>query len=253
MKKRIYSLFMLVLILAFSCMSVFAESSNNNYVVDDADYLTSDEEYSIQTELQALSDKYEMAFVLYTYDGITDEWDAKACADNFFDYHEYGEDGVLLLISYCGTPNMTGYNYCYISTTGKCIKMLSDERIDTILDKVAPNITAGNIKAAADGYVSGLKDWMAARFRNYILSCIIILVVVFIIVLIVHASIASKLKSVHKKAEADSYVLQNSINFFNRYDNFVTKNVTRVKIETNSGGTRSGGGGGGHGGHGRSC
>ncbi len=108
-------------------------------VVDQADLYSPQDEARLAKRAAAISDKYDMNFVIVTTAKATLSEDANKSksslqwardyADDFFDYHQYGSHGVLFLISLY--PRQV-----YISTTGNGLPLLNDNRIEHALDEI---------------------------------------------------------------------------------------------------------------------
>ncbi|MGI6090523.1 MAG: TPM domain-containing protein [Saccharofermentanales bacterium] len=107
-------------------------------VVDQADLFSEKDEVKLTRKAEAVSDKYELSVVIVTADSSrlsedtrdkSDQIWARDYADDFFDYHQYGENGVLLLISL--DPRQV-----WISTTGRTISLFTDARIEHLLDEI---------------------------------------------------------------------------------------------------------------------
>lgn len=132
MMKNVRSLFGILLCLTFmgtlflSVAPVSAAASLGNTVVDMADLLDSGEEEELQSRISELSAAWDMSFVVVTTDDA-DGKDSQDYADDYYDEHDYGEDGVLYLI------DLDNGNV-WISTSGMMIRYLTDQRIDWVID-----------------------------------------------------------------------------------------------------------------------
>ncbi len=121
-------------------------------VVDQADLFSEKDEVKMTRRAESVSDKYELSVVIVTADSSRlsedtndkpDQIWARDYADDFFDYHQYGEDGALLLISL--DPRQV-----WISTTGKAIPLFTDARIEHLLDEIFKysDLSAGDYSMA---------------------------------------------------------------------------------------------------------
>lgn len=115
------------------CCGVFLSmrvSAAKDYVYDQADLLTTEEEAELQKQAEFYNDKWNMNFLVVT----TDDAEGKSSmeyADDFYDIcflEDSEEDGVLYLIDMDNRE-------IYLSTSGEAIRYLTDSRIAYILDE----------------------------------------------------------------------------------------------------------------------
>ena len=248
MKKFLWMFLLILTICVFSVGTVFAAMPR---LVDDAGLLTPSEKNEVLSLLNEISERQEMDIVVVTVDSLGGK-SPRAYADDYYDYHGYGEDGVLLLIA------MDSRDY-YISTSGYGITALSDAEIDYISDRFVSDLGKGSYASAfttfaelCDDYISEAKRGNSYPFGKNLL---IFLVLGFVIAFIATAIMRSRLKSVRSKAGATDYVKQGSFRVTRSNDFFLYRTVTRVPRpkDNNSGGSsthrsssgRSHGGGGG--------
>lgn len=110
---------------AFSLQPVYAAAEDSK-VVDDADLLSYDEEQEIQSMLDEFAEESGWTLFAVTTDdanGMTSE----EYADDFVDQNAFEENGVCFLIDMDNRE-------IYMSTTGSAIRILTDHRIDSIMD-----------------------------------------------------------------------------------------------------------------------
>lgn len=110
---------------AFSLQPAYAAAEDSK-VVDDADLLSYDEEQEIQSMLDEFSEESGWTLFAVTTDdanGMTSE----EYADDFVDQNALEENGVCFLIDMDNRE-------IYMSTTGSAIRILTDHRIDSIMD-----------------------------------------------------------------------------------------------------------------------
>ena len=90
------------------------------------------------------------------------ERSAEEYADDYYDYGGFGvgkkASGVLLLY-YMDGPGQPG-GECYISTTGTMINMLTDERIESILDDVYGDLGNRDFAGAAEHFLEDVKAYV---------------------------------------------------------------------------------------------
>ena len=90
------------------------------------------------------------------------ERSAEEYADDYYDYGGFGvgkkASGVLLLY-YMDGPGQPG-GECYISTAGTMINMLTDERIESILDDVYGNLGNRDFAGATECFLEDVKVYV---------------------------------------------------------------------------------------------
>ncbi|HHX37906.1 MAG TPA: TPM domain-containing protein [Clostridiaceae bacterium] len=243
--------------------ATFAEwSTDEPLVVDMADLWTTSEEGDLAERANELSREYGIVLVIVSTSS-TEGKSTVAYADDFFDYHPYGEDGILVLFDMENKE-------VYISTTGKGIELLNDARIESILDEIFANdnIADGHYYSAAVGFLDASEVYLKAgpakpghdgvkRVRHMTLGNVLMA--------LLFAGIASMLfyrSNAHQYQKRKQQPFFDTTNAVTEYsfinDQFLTKSVTSVvrSSSSSSGGrgstsTHSGSSGRSHGGGGR--
>jgi uncharacterized protein len=159
-------------------------------------------------------------------------------------------DGILLFI------NMDT-KYDWISTSGKCIDVFTDRRIDSIFDAMERSLKAGDFTAAIkifrdksasyaelgvpDGQYREQTDDERQKqtlVMNIVFFCLIAdFIIAFIFVIGVKASY-----KISPVKDAGNYLDRSSVKYYQKSDTFIRVYVTKQRIDS------SGGGGGGTGG-----
>lgn len=141
----------IVLVLLLSLNS-FAD---NNRVIDSLDYLSSDEISRLNENIGRIQSEKNIDVVIV----ITDKLDGKtsmAYADDFYDENNYGFDsqysGILMLI------NMKDREV-WISTTGLCIDIFTDSRIETMIGGITDKLKNGDFYAASNVYLDYVANY----------------------------------------------------------------------------------------------
>ncbi|MGI6325573.1 MAG: TPM domain-containing protein [Saccharofermentanales bacterium] len=139
-----------VIVAALMLLAVSTVRAEKRLVVDQADVLTWEQEQELEAAAAAIGSAYEIDCVIVT----TNDTEGKSSmeyADDFFDYNGYGvgenNDGVLLLLDFQN-------RMFWISTTGKAIDVLTDQRIEKILDAVEPGMVDGDYYSAAQAFLN---------------------------------------------------------------------------------------------------
>lgn len=249
-------LFIFVLLL---CVFAVPAMANTSRVTDNANLFTAVEEQGLQQRIDGIVQQYGIDVAIVTVNSIGFRSPELYAAD-FFDKAGYGvgygKDGILFLIS------MGDRDYATV-THGKAVYVFTDYGLDQLHAHMQPLLSSGDYAGAMDRYLTDaekyLKDYReTGRVYDYgnpvqlespweRLKGVapIILLAGLGIGLIVAFSLKSQLKSVRRKQNAASYVVNGSFQLTRCQDIYLYTTTTRRKIETNNGG---GGGFGGRGG-----
>lgn len=146
-KKRIRLLAVIFLALPLLTWVPFPVQAAVSQVVDQAQLLSEEEETTLSTRMEQLEETWKQAFVIVTTLDAQGK-DAQNYADDYYDSHGYGENGVLFLID-------LDNGQVWISTAGAMIRFLTDARIEKVLD-------AGYGALQAGEYARGLEQMLDA-------------------------------------------------------------------------------------------
>lgn len=140
----------------FAALVVFAHpfsskaQEDSSWIFDNADLFNDEEEQKLAVSIGKAEMEMGMDMVIVTADDAGGK-DSQEFADDFYDEGGFGTgddySGVLFLID-MDNRELT------ISTSGKMIDILTDERIDTILDGVYTYAAENQFYQAADRFVS---------------------------------------------------------------------------------------------------
>lgn len=254
--KRIISVFVVLLVL-ISLICLPACAANGEYVVDDAGFLSSSDEASLESAAAAVSEKYGCGVYILTVPDLEDMGygsDPYVAAYSHYRDNALGlggeRNGIIIFISaryldYAVFVYGDGAEYA-IDEDG--ITMLEDEYIDYL--------SAGLWYEGFKAYIDGCGRYLelaeqgepvrAGEGGSVLIGVVIGLAAALIVCLIQK----NKLKSVRKGTQAGNYNV-GGLDLTKRIDQFTHTTVSKRKIEKSSGGgnsvARSGGGG-----HGRS-
>lgn len=258
--KKIITIFTLLLTI-FLPFNVLSE---NDRVVDKALMLSESERSELSSELDSLSDKYDMDIVVY-FSTDTSFGDADDSimyeGGEFFDGngYGYGDDhrGILLIVNYA-----TGY--FDIITTGPEVMSKYDGYIEEAYEYLTPYLRDDPAQA-----IRVFEEWIDTRFisendysnddyypqeddiyykqdntvRDLSISGIISIIVSSVTMLL----FKKQLKTEGKKADARNYVVPNSFNLTRSGDIFLYRSTMRRRIPRKDNNNRhSSSGGGGH-------
>lgn len=272
MKKFIAFLTTLFILL---CTTFTAFAGDLPYVVDDACLMSNEQAELLEERLDNVCDELCFDIVVVTVDS-TEGKTAEAFADDYFDYNGYGygesHDGCLLLIS------MEDREW-HISTTGYGIYALTDAGIEYISGEILPFLSGGDYYVAFDTFVDLVVDFVNHSYEGepydignlveyddtyyedydtgFDFGTVLIAGVIggVVFTLIIISIMKGKMKTVYHRAQANDYLVNNSLQLTGQHDLFVTSHVTKVarksessgdgsSTHTGSSGTSHGGGGG---------
>ena len=147
-KKRIA---LPVITVAALMITVPVYADNSGYVIDDAELLSDAQTESLAEKTQNL--RSETGWDIFVVS--TDDAEGKSAteyADDYFDTNAAVEDGVVLLID-MDNREIT------ISTAGKSIYYLTDERIDNILDNAYAYVSEAQYSDCYEAMLDGVQQY----------------------------------------------------------------------------------------------
>lgn len=220
-------------------------------VFDMADKLTGEEEEKLRKLISETEKKVGVDIVLVTLNDSSINSDDEImryadyfCIDNKFGYNKPVGDAIVYVDNW--------YNgYVWMSTSGKAQARYSSSMIDRVIDRVCAVVNS-NPYSGYERYVNQVGDDMSSKLglgNGNLITPMATLLVAFFVTLIYLITNLSGRKG-KKTTTPETYVSSGGQPaLHNAQDIFVTKHVSRRRIETSSGG--GGGGGGSHstGGH----
>lgn len=236
MKKRIIIVFICALLLFPNLFSMIA-LANSTYLIDDVNLLTQSQREDLQSKLADLNEITQCDVVILTINSLGSKT-ATEYADDYYDYNNYRDDGILLLIS-------MEYRDWAISTKGSAISTFSDARQKNIMDDVKLSLGNNDYYSAFNDFVEWCDYYLTYTNGNsstagfvfewkwVLISFGIGVVIAFIVVSIMRG----KLKSVRYQPAAESYVKRNSLNITRQNDFFLFRRVNRTAIPKSSSGS----------------
>lgn len=250
-KKYLFTILSFWLLL-FLSPHVFAEQ---NVLVDQADLFSNEQKTQIESELQQFHKKTGMTGVVVTTNNAEGKT-SQDYADDFYDDNRYGTDkensGFLLLLDLDNRK-------VYLSTTGKMIKLLSDRRIERILDQSVPYMGDQQYAKAATTAIQEIEHYYDRDQPGFTpLKIMIACAAGILTALAFFLFIQSRY---HLKSGTYQYPYHDkgSVHLTDQSDIFITSFITtrRIPRNNNSGGgggssTHTSSGGSTHGGGGRS-
>lgn len=223
-------------LLTASLLIVPVSAESFDYVIDEANLLTTGQENALQDKLAKLSQEVDADIVVVTVTNLNGQY-IRDYADDYYDDNGYADDGVLLLI------DMDTRAY-WISTTGRCI---DDVSVYDLEDAFLSDLSNGYYYDAFSAYADACRDELEPMpLLMKILVCLGIGIVIGLITVFV---MKGKLKTVRNQSGADSYMRYDAVNITHQSDMFLYQTVTRRPKPQNNG-THTGSSGRSHGGGG---
>ena len=166
--KKIKGIMICLLICTFlvmGSMAVWADQtgavSGQTRVFDQAGLFSETEIIQLEEKIAQCRKSTKMDVVIVSA-YADEERSAEEYADDYYDYGGFGvgkkASGVLLLY-YMDGPGQPG-GECYISTTGTMINMLTDERIESILDDVYGDLGNRDFAGATEHFLEDVKAYV---------------------------------------------------------------------------------------------
>ena len=246
MKKRLLTavkaaLICVVIATLFCVTSASALSLN---VYDNASIFTQSEKAELNEMLAGLGEEHQAEVSVLTVDSCNNT-DVDSFAELMYDSLGIGmgKSGGGVLIVY-NTGKADGMRNVAIFASGTARERLDDSRINKIFDKMIPFLEAeenfAGFQVFADECDRALSGEISIPFYQIPLA----IGIAFVIALIIVGIEASKLKMVHRKTDAASYV--DEVRVTASQDRFLYRNVRKTPIPKNttksSGSTRGGSG-----------
>ena len=166
--KKIKGIMICLLICTFlvmGSMAVWADQtgavSGQTRVFDQAGLFSETEIIQLEEKIAQCRKSTKMDVVIVSA-YADEERSAEEYADDYYDYGGFGvgkkASGVLLLY-YMDGPGQPG-GECYISTAGTMINMLTDERIESILDDVYGDLGNRDFAGATEHFLEDVKAYV---------------------------------------------------------------------------------------------
>ena len=231
MKKLLSYLFVIAAILSFK-INVFAFDRDYN-VKDYSETLSEKQVKKLQDLAEEMYDDKGLELIILIFnEGYTD-YELKSIAYAYFDDEYYNDYGIYLALDIYD-PYNEGYYFHFDGSK----KYFSEKELDAILADIREVKNDGAYAIAKQCAESAYDN--ADEEKSYF-GYIMLVVLPFVISGITIAVLISKNKMVRKATTAQAYLNKDEINITKKEDRFITTHVTRVPINTSSGGSHSGG------------
>ncbi|MDR1851503.1 MAG: TPM domain-containing protein [Propionibacteriaceae bacterium] len=210
------------------------------YVTDNAGLLTASDKSTLESQLAAVSAKYNFLSVIVTVKE-KDSREAKLYAADFYDENTFPmakTDGAILLLS------MQDRDFGF-ATTGWGQDAFDQDSQDDLDDAMLPYLRQDQWAAGFEAYTrqldTELGDYRQGKATGKVLIVIVAVVVGVGIGFLVSWRFKAQLKSVKPDEYARAYVKQGSFFLSASTDSFLYRNVSAVPIPQNEGKSSSGG------------
>lgn len=148
--KKFIKLTGIVLVFSVFVLSGFVFAKSNKRLVDEASLLTTLQRESLNENLDSLSEKNKIDFVILIIESLGNK-SARDYADDYFDDNAYGynesKDGILFLLS-------TKDREYHISTSGKVIKIFYDDYLEHMEELIIPYLKDRDYEAAFNKFIN---------------------------------------------------------------------------------------------------
>lgn len=218
-------------------------------IYDEADVLTVEEEQKLRQYIANCERTYHIDIVIWTMNQDVEsqgDWDTVMTntADDLYDKNYYGYDrvhgdGVLLLDNWYEDENGSQKG-SKLSTCGRVIRLMDDYEVERVLDEVYYRVDA-NPYEAYKACVDKVCDIVAGSDGVVEIPSAVILLAP-IIVAVGYALVHLKQSPAKDTVAPNAYVAGGKPVLQASSDDFIRKNVVTRRIESSSGGSRSGGG-----------
>ena len=153
MRKICISLLLILYIVLITLNSNATGSSDESKLVNDEAYIISSKKASeLETKLKAIKEKYRFSVVIVTVNS-TGYSTAEVFADDYFDYNDYGTDGILFLI------NM-GTREWHMSTSGRGITYFTDYGLERMDEIIVPFLRDGKYDEAMQKFADVAEEFI---------------------------------------------------------------------------------------------
>lgn len=255
-----------VFIFIFALLLIFTSHAD---VIDNAELLSNSEENALAEETEIISDTYAYDVVILTVKSLNGK-DVLDYADNYYDYNNYKNNGMIFVISMSEREFAT-------SIVGNGIYLFSDYTIDNIHENITQMLSDGYFYDAFLEYIDQVEyvlysaslngeavayapsdeyeytpkyDASLYTYNNkrgisfYLIFEFIVIAISILIGFIVVSIMKAPMKNTGLKKHADTYIGANDLMLTRQTDRYMYSNITKTKIQTNhsSSGNSFGGG-----------
>jgi|GEM_PF-1534946 len=234
MKKITSLLLTAAIISAFVLIFATPAYGASSYIVDNASVIDDSSESDLSGRMQEVAEKHSIDMVVVTVQTTEGKYYVDY-ADDYYDQHGYGKDGVLLLIVM--EYEFDGYSsVCYISTAGKCINYISEDDAYDIESDVAYYLHDRDFSAAIITFASGCDSAITSAKNINPMVFVVAVIVGLIVAAVFTGKLKKQLKSVRAQPAASTYVKNGSMQIRESREMFLYRTVSRRPRDTDRGG-----------------
>ena len=161
MRKSFYA-YLLTLVGIIFCLFPSINYANEVKVLDHANLFSAEQKAEVEADVKNFIASTNLDAVVLTINNA-DGYSTRDYAADFYDYNDYGigknHDGFIFII------DMDNREF-YVVTSGKAQALLSDSRIDTILDNAEPFMRNGNYSQASQSVINIVERFNEEGFPN---------------------------------------------------------------------------------------
>ena len=233
MLRKITVWLLLLLILLPLSQALGAEAR----IFDEANLLTAEQEERLMEAILLFQERTGLDFVVLISTERHPGRSAEAVADDFYDYGGFGFDaarsGILYFID-------MSERYQHLSTTGAAIAMLTDSRIESLIDGATAHLSSGGYADAVDYMIRKIEKYgyKSVSSGEMLISAVVGLVVAFFFV----RSVKSRYQLKGSTYRYD-YNANADLDMTDSDDNFLRTTTTTMRKPPPSSNSGSSGGG----------
>ena len=131
-------------------------AAEGTHVFDEAGLFSAEEVQELETRIDEVRDSQDADLAVLTVEDAQGE-SAESYADDFYDSHGLGvgddASGILLSIDMDNRE-------IYVSTTGYAMKVLTDARVEKVLDAAYDSVADGNYAEGALGAIDSIENYL---------------------------------------------------------------------------------------------
>ena len=242
----------LLAVLALLLAAAVQVSAAAEYVVDEADLLSSSEEQTLEQLAEDISMLYGCDICILTVDDYCSygSGSVRSCAEQYFTANDLGQggdkNGVLLMLS------MAERDYALIAHGDIANSAFTDYGKDLLSEKFLDDFRYDDWYDGFYDYLGGCERLLDAAARGEPVdrshsggAIWVVLLVPLAVAGIACGVMAAMMKTARKKTQANAYIPDGGIRITGSFDRFINQTVVRQRIESSSsgGGTRVNSGG----------
>ncbi|MBR3524110.1 MAG: TPM domain-containing protein [Bacilli bacterium] len=230
--KKIFSYLFIFAITLSVCLNVNAFDRDYN-VQDFSDTLSEKQLEKLRDRAEEFYDEYGLEMMIYIFKEGYEYDQLKYKCNSYWDNKYPNSYGACFAIDVTDAEENS-----YVVDVAMSRKYYTDSEREKVFDNIR-NTKSDGTYAMCEQFIDSAEEYSDEEKNKTPFFMLIILP--FVISGITIAVLISKNKMVRKATTAAAYLNKDAINFTRKEDRFVTTHVTRVPINTGSGGSHGGG------------